>query len=341
MKKTILIFPFKREEIAYIKYFVEGDVFEKIYLGITGGIESELKEYSLNVQKYFGKQVEIVRTWNDCIDYVDYIWITSGRYERYLSLQIEQCIQKANELCKEVYIEHDKIDEKTYGKKTDYLYRTNAILITVGEFFEESQGDVLLLEMASELKKQGVNTVCILNRNVPKIKGLYGIPQQIKSGNYDGSEKVFLWNRYLRFLDETVSPDVILIQVPGGMLHFPQKNWDDWGLKATYLFESIDPDLVFVTIPFNMIYNKEIQLAFKYRFNISVDSYFLSERIIDFSAFNRNEGIGNLYANRKQYLDVNIDSKIEKIEEKSIKKWAKKIKQDFLQDPFELVIFQL
>lgn len=49
MKKNILIFPFKREEIAYIKYFVEGAVFEKIYLGITGGIESDLEEYSLNV----------------------------------------------------------------------------------------------------------------------------------------------------------------------------------------------------------------------------------------------------------------------------------------------------
>jgi hypothetical protein len=344
-KKTLMIFPCSERELSLVDYISKRGEYEKIFLVIPSG-DQVCGLYWQNMLEEKKDTIYRVHDWREDFDKCDSIWIPGDYHEHYLKKEIEACVEKAKIQGIPVFRDTEESKKKEcYGKETQELYKPNATIIAVGECFEDFNGIDVLCTLANALRMRDVQTVIASERNLSWISGFCQIPVDIRNNNLDGVSTIMLWNRYLRYLDETVSPDIIIVQVPGGMMQFPRKNWDAFELRAYYFFQAVCPDMLLVTVPFNMADEQSIgnmATDFNCRYGVEPDQIFLSNRIIDFSKFFKDEGVGKQYVDMHTYKENMRKRKSEDIWNwEQIEQLEREIEREYLRIPFELVTLQL
>lgn len=344
--KKLMIFPCGLNEIPFVEYLRKSKLYDEIIPVVPAGLKESKNDLGVVAKR---KEDGILY----CCDYKeafcksDCIWIPMGFYEVSLKQQINKCIEEAGHEGKSIYIEEKEKMKSIYGKETLDLYQPCATIIAIGECFEGFSATDVLCELSYQLQVKGYKVSSIVNRNLEKLIGFNGIPSEVQSGCRDGAEKIILWNRYIRHLDETEAPDVILVKVPGGMLRLPRKNWDMFGLQTYYFFQSICPDIVYMVLPINLsesVMIDQIKKKFKLQYDIEIDCCFASNRIADLSKIYRNEGIGNRYIDWNNYQDLirkNNATIRSPWKREDVIKTIEEIENEYLMAPYELITFQL
>lgn len=343
MKNRLMIFPCGEKEFPYIESIINHGKFEKIYLVIPKGIK--VRE---NYRELFNQQmVTFVERWEEGIEEATHIWLTSTYDDQFLERELKCCKEQAEQKGKQVLDEEGwEIEKDCFGKETDELYRPEAIVVAVGEGFPGFQGSELICKLNACFQNRNWKVETVIQRNIELLNGMHPIPRALRDMEMPGEQMIIKWNRYIRYLDETFSPDIMFIQVPGGMLQFQGKRWDSFGLGAYFFFQAVHPDLMYVTVPFNLADVDNIikmQEDFWHRYGIEVDEFFLSERLIDWRKFLKNEGVGKQYINREQYKEGLSNSTIElrNLWDKQFFCYmVNKIEKDFLVLPYDLISFQ-
>lgn len=116
-----------------------------------------------------------------------------------------------------------------------------------------------------------------------KISGLFGfhpLPDFLFDSSYSDVDKIYALNRLIKDISVKETPDVILIGVPDSIIPLNSKHRFSFGLYAYEILNSIQPDYVIMSLMANDGYNDEfyseiIKMA-KYKYNIEIDSFFVS-----------------------------------------------------------------
>ena len=321
----------------------ESGRYDEIYVVIPRGVA--IREIHVAICE--DKRVHRTENWEMVINQCTIIWIPKGNYESYLEREIVRCVEWGRREGKEIYYEKEVLRPSgCFGKDTEELYRPKATVIAVGECFAGFGSDELICRLMSYFQERRWKVEAVTERNLFSITGMRGIPEELSTGGEKGSKMVLLWNRYVRYLEEMYAPDIFLIQVPGGLMQFPGRRWDDFGMRAQSFFLAVQPDLFYAIVPFNMSDTKtleDLKRDFYYRFGMEPDNMFLSDRLVDFHKFRKNEGIGKLYIAGKDYQHIakKDNHEIWKLwERNSIEALLDEVEEDYVGCPFELVIFQ-
>lgn len=343
MAERIMVFPCEEKDLPFVEVMAKSGRYEGIYVVIPHG-ESIREAHAVIWES---KLVHRVANWEEIINQCSIIWIPEGFYEPYLEREIARCVECGRREGKEIYYEKEvPRSSGCLGKDTEELYRPGSTVIAVGECFEGFGSDDLICGLVSCFEKRGWKSVVVTVRNLFSITGMRGIPEELNTRGERGTEAVLLWNRYVRYLEETYAPDILLIQVPGGLMQFPGRRWDFFGIRAQSFFLAVQPDLFYAVVPFNMSDKKtleDLKMDFYYRLGMAPDNFFLSDRLVDFHKFRKNEGTGKLYASREDYLRMAEKSDFEGValwDQSEIEKLTDEIEKEYLHSPFELVNFQ-
>ena len=133
------------------------------------------------------------------------------------------------------------------------------------------------------LKPKGINPFkrLIENNNF----GLQGIKytfmfQSLK----DENEKIIAYNNYIKYLSEIDKPDIFVLGVPGGILPITRRQPEHFGIFAFEVFNSVKPDYMIFNLynaDVERKYLSEMKMLMKYRFDVDIDAFYISNYIQD------------------------------------------------------------
>ena len=100
----------------------------------------------------------------------------------------------------------------------------------------------------------------------------------------DENEKIIAYNNYIKYLSEIDKPDIFVLGVPGGILPITRRQPEHFGIFAFEVFNSVKPDYMIFNLynaDVERKYLSEMKMLMKYRFDVDIDAFYISNYIQD------------------------------------------------------------
>lgn len=140
------------------------------------------------------------------------------------------------------------------------------------------------LALRKEIQQIGYRVSQIGTRHYCEIFGFHSFPQYIYKTPIPEVDKIKLFNKFIKDIENKENPDVIILGIPGGIMPFNDQLYFDFGILSFQIFQSIHVDAIVLSLFCEEItkqYFDEINNLCKYRFGKITDCFNLSHQTID------------------------------------------------------------
>lgn len=138
--------------------------------------------------------------------------------------------------------------------------------------------------MAQKLKEDGYKVSVVSARPEGKLLGYYEFPINLFAGQYSDTLAVGIFNAFLKRIEVRDQADVIIIEIPGGVLALNDYFVGDYGLLAYKTFCAVTPDTTVCTLyegDYDEKFYDEIKKCMHYRFGVDVNYFTMNDVCID------------------------------------------------------------
>lgn len=313
-KEKTMIYPFDVESMPLIRHssFFKDNVFSHIISPNGWGLNGKDASYDeggqetgLIVDSDFDKALKECET----------IFFTKSNRQIDFNRSIYPKLKKSAELSKNIIcsieLKKEQIEEiskvcKMNGKyfkylshpykdivcpKTEKIYKINTPVVFVTGLGERTHKFEIQLSLRDSLQQMGYKVSQIGTRNYCELMGFNSFPGFMYSRNITESEKVILFNHYIKNIEVNENPDIIIIGVPGGTMPFNYEFTNKFGILAYEISQAIIPDfVVFGTLYENVTteFFELISKSHKYKFGYDIDCYNISNTSLNVQG-SRNE----------------------------------------------------
>ena len=164
------------------------------------------------------------------------------------------------------------------------------------------------LALRKQLLANGYKVSSIGSKPYSSLFGFHSFPFFMNE-NKDDTQKIILFKKYVKCIEMTEQPDLIVIGIPGAIMAINKKHHFDYGVTAYMVSQAVAGDYVIM----NMLYGKkytteqleELSKVCKYRLNFEVDSFHLSNAWLDPSTL-KDDQLRIIKLGKKEY-DQNVD----------------------------------
>lgn len=161
----------------------------------------------------------------------------------------------------------------------EVLYGIDVPVIAVAGMGEKTDKAELQLTLFSLLKKNDYKAVWVSSRNEAVLFGGQAFPFFMIDEKLSEKKKILMYNHYLKWIEQSEQPDVILIGIPGGIMPDSKKQVGYFGITAYEILNAVNPDYFILSLYYGGIgkdYLDELCNVMKYKFNVEVDSFYMS-----------------------------------------------------------------
>lgn len=198
----------------------------------------------------------------------------------------------------------------------EILYDINIPIIAVAGIGENTNKIKVQLNIYKALYKDTYKVMWISSRDEAILFNGHSFPEfMIKSGLSE-KKKILMFNHYMKWIEEVVKPDVILIGIPGGIMPDSKKQVGNFGITAFELFNAVNPDYFILSLycdDINETYLKELSNIAKYKLNAVVDAFYISEVAQDAYSLNKISPVEYIYLGNKK-----VEDKVNKLQCRNI-----------------------
>jgi len=183
---------------------------------------------------------------------------------------VSDICNKNNTLFKYFTKECDSVN----GPEFEEIYKVNTPIILVAATSERTHKFEIQLNLRKSLQKMGYKVSQIGTRHYCELMGFHSFPKFMYSKDITESEKVTLFNYYVKNIEVKEKPDVIIIGVPGGTMPFDYKLTNKFGILAYEVSQAIKPDAVILSTlykDYKSDFGKLISKSYMYRFGYGID----------------------------------------------------------------------
>jgi peptide maturation system protein (TIGR04066 family) len=165
------------------------------------------------------------------------------------------------------------------------------------------------LSLRENLLKMGYNVSQIGSRGYCELFGFHSFPDFMYSDKITESNKILLFNHFVKNIEKTESPDLIVIGIPGGIMPINDTVTNNFGILSYEVSQAVVPDLAVFGChceQYNKEYFTEIKKLIKYKFNSNIECFCIANSIID--------GIETKYNNKAVHISVSseyVDNKVQ------------------------------
>lgn len=157
------------------------------------------------------------------------------------------------------------------------------VILTVG-IAEKTNKFEIQLALREKIKKLGYKVSQIGTRSYCEMMGFHPFPSFMYGNAISDITKVLMFNRFIKKIEKTEEPDVIIIGVPGGVMPFNKNLTNKFGLLAFEISQALVPDVVIASLLYEDCKPEgldEYTSLFKYKFGFEVDFYNLTNMQFD------------------------------------------------------------
>ncbi|MGN2368809.1 TIGR04066 family peptide maturation system protein [Clostridium cagae] len=261
--------------------------------GITGkdaGCEDNGQPIGIIVEKDFDKGLE------DCdtvffadssikVDFYQYIYpkiikaaenskniICTIKLENEVIDNISNICNKNNTFFKYFTDTYDSVKIPSIQK----IYPINTPVIFVAGLGERTHKFEIQLNIRENLQRMGYKVSQVGTRNYCELMGFHSFPKFMYSKSITESEKVTLFNHYIKSIEKKEKPDIIVIGIPGGTMPFNYELTNRFGILAYEVSQAVIPDAVVLSTLYENYTPEFFELlskSFKYKFGYNIDCF--------------------------------------------------------------------
>ena len=97
-------------------------------------------------------------------------------------------------------------------------------------------------------RERGYRASGVLDRCYAGLFSLHPMPSFLKEGAEE-TDKIYRFNAYLKQLEQSERPDVLFVQLPGGMLKYNDQIPNDFGVYGYLISQAVQPDCFVLSVP--------------------------------------------------------------------------------------------
>jgi|SRR5690554_992231 len=196
------------------------------------------------------------------------------------SIESEKFISSAKQIINE-FFDHFTFEE-FIGRE---LYRPTLPVVAVGSIMGFNNQSEITAQISLELKDH--RAAAIVNSNDYSILNCFPMLDVIYANDYTVVEKVILLNQYIKYIVEVSNCNVLVIEIPGGLIRLNNSYLNDLGQYAYILSQAVDVDY-FVCCSscnhFNRDYYENIIKYVSDKFNFETTAIHISNCFLDFQS---------------------------------------------------------
>lgn len=191
-------------------------------------------------------------------------------------------LKLVKDLCEKKGVYFKYYPKATNIKSNNYigkLARIETPIVFVAGMGEKTNKFEIQLSLRRHLNKMGYKVSSIGTRNYCELLGFHSFPRFMQSLLISESDKVILFNKFIKNIEYKENPDVIVIGMPGGIMKFNNLFNNGFGILAYQISQAVKPDAVV----FSMLYEDYLPKYFdmistkiKYRFGFEIDCFNMS-----------------------------------------------------------------
>lgn len=193
------------------------------------------------------------------------------------------------------------------------LENINTPVIFISGICEMTNKKYVQLAIRKRLLDTGYKISQIGTENYCEMFGFHSFPAFMNNNSINETQKILLLNGYIKELEVTEQPDIIIIGVPGGIMPINKNNKINFGIYAYEIANSVNPDVVVMCLlneNYNSDYFSELQQLVKYRFNYAIDYYCISNYRMDQLSLEQVEEIK--YISVSKQINESVINKLKK-----------------------------
>ncbi|MCX7923054.1 MAG: TIGR04066 family peptide maturation system protein [Clostridia bacterium] len=246
------------------------------------------------------------------LDLCDTVWFVQSEtqidFEKLIYPKIAQAIQsRKNIICsldlkgkerglKELCIKHNvylryfkstfNLDELKDNMKSRRIQfnKFETPIIAVSGCAEGIHKFEIQLALREHLANMGYRVSQIGSRNYCELLGFHSFPGFMYECGISESDKVLLFNDYIKKIELEEVPDIIILGVPGGIMPVHENSTDGFGILHYEVFQAVTPDAAILSILYSTynedFFDKLYNIA-KYRFGFEIDCCSMANKFLD------------------------------------------------------------
>ena len=188
--------------------------------------------------------------------------------------QVNQNQVNQNQMAQEHKAQVQKI------KEPNICYDINTPVIAVLGAYQDTDKYEIQLALRNELLEKGYQVSSISSRRDSSILGLHPFPEFMYVNTINEADKIVRYNHYIKQIELTENPEVIIIGVPGGAIPFDQYNHNNFGILTYEISRAVNCDCGIMALPYFSLqvdnnYDKIAKEIYN-RFRISIDYFHIS-----------------------------------------------------------------
>ncbi len=128
------------------------------------------------------------------------------------------------------------------NRTTDTITEINTPVVFVGEFLENTDGTDVMMVLAERFKKDGYIVSAIGARKDSQLVGFHTYPDFFYGTSVSNQAKVSGFNAFLANIEADEQPDVIIIQLLGGLMRYDNHHLNGLGIDAYLVAQAVTCD---------------------------------------------------------------------------------------------------
>lgn len=317
--KIAVIYPIKKEYVEIIKYREMLNDYETIIPVALEGQGVEHRDVG-DFIKGNPLGIEVTTNFNESVKAAEDVIFTEFSETVYKNMiySAEQrkniiCLCKLEDeleesllqKCREVgtaYKNHCNSYEIYPELKEKRLLKINAPILLICGISEYTNKFELQLKARKELLNRGYCVSQIGSKEYSSFFGIHNFPE-FMFGNMADIEKIYCFNSYIKQIENTEEPEIIIIGVPGGAMQFDENHPNGFGIINYLVSNSMIVDVTMLSLSYNDYDESFWDLTknyMKYRYEYPVRSFHLSNVFHDVYGEERFDKERLVYINQKQ-----------------------------------------
>lgn len=167
------------------------------------------------------------------------------------------------------------------------LYELNTPVVFIFGISDRTQKFEIQLAQRRNILGMGYKISQIGSKNYCELFGFHSFPQFMYDRLYSESQKIVLFNRYIKSIEINEEPDLIVIGIPGGIMPFNNRFTNGFGMLAYEISQAIVPDAAVFSIlyeDYGKEYFESMFTLVKHRLGFEIDAFNLSNTKFDWEA---------------------------------------------------------
>jgi peptide maturation system protein (TIGR04066 family) len=164
------------------------------------------------------------------------------------------------------------------------IYNMSTPVIFVFGIAERTNKFAIQLALRKRLLEEGYKVTQIGTRDYCEFLGFHSMPDFMYDKSLSEAEKITLFNHYVKNLEVTEKPDIIVIGLPGGIMKFNNQYTNRFGITAYEISQAIIPDAAVCSVlyeDYEVSFFENVYTSVKYKLGFNIDCFNVSNYRFD------------------------------------------------------------